>query len=110
MIAGLLNRRLEVRRATAAPDGQGGQSRTWTVVATVPARLSQPSDTERTSGAQHGVDITHSVYLAPTADVRRGDELRLLDGDGEVLDVEATLRPSAPAYLRADCTARQREG
>jgi hypothetical protein len=46
------------------------------------------------------------VYLAPGADVRRGDRLQV---DQLLLEVLATFGPSAPKYLRADCRLRDRE-
>lgn len=105
MITHLLNRQLEVWRYSTVDDGMGGRTGTWWHAATVAARRSQPTATERQVAQQSGAHTTDVVYLQHDADVARGDELR--DG-GEVLAVLATLAPSKPAYLRADCQSRQR--
>lgn len=103
----LLNSSVTVWRATTVDDGGGGQETSWGSVATVRARLSQPSARERQAADQAEASLTHIVYLQPDADVRRGDELRRA---GQVLEVTATFEPSEPGtYLRADCTARQPE-
>ncbi|GGS47754.1 phage head closure protein [Streptomyces violaceus] len=105
----LLNNRVAVWRSVTADDGGGGQSTSWTFMYDLRARLSQPSARERQAAEQAGAELTHIVYLQPSADVRRGDELRLATGT-VVLEVTATFQPSeSGTYLRADCTARQSE-
>jgi head-tail adaptor len=105
VIARLLNASAEVWRATRTSDGMGGWVGGWTKVGSVRARFSQPSATERVQGAQNGADLSHVVYLMPTADVRRDDELRM---GSRVFEVLATFEPSEPGtYLRADCKLRQ---
>ena len=106
MIAHLLNRTVQVLRPQTAGDGGGGQTTTWSPIAMVRARVSQPTSRERETADQHGADLTHEVYLAPGADVRRGDRLQV---DQLRLEVLATFGPSAPKYLRADCRLRDRE-
>lgn len=95
-----LPRVFQVYRTTTADDGAGGQITTRVSVGAVRARVSQPSAAERIAAMQAGAVLTMPVYLQPDADVRRGDELS--DG-GETYRVRATVRPSEPAYLRADC-------
>jgi SPP1 family predicted phage head-tail adaptor len=102
-----LNRTLEVWRPTTVPDGSGGQVVTLVQVGEVRAKVDQPSAAERLVAAQAGAEQTRPVYLLPATDVRRGDELR----DGSlILRVVATVTPSTPDYLRADCTWTQPEG
>lgn len=104
-VARLLNAQAEVWRMSRTPDGMGGWAETWTRVATVRARFSQPSARERQAADQSQSRLSHVVYLASDADVRRSDELRL---GSRVFDVLATFEPSEPGtYLRADCEARQ---
>jgi SPP1 family predicted phage head-tail adaptor len=104
-IARLLNRSAEVWRDTRVPDGMGGWTSGRSKVGTVRCRISQPSATERLAADQNGTDLSHVVYLLPTADVRRGDELR---NAGRVFDVKAVYEPSvSDVYLRADCVVRQ---
>lgn len=95
-----LPRTLAVWRAATADDGAGGRTAGWSQVGSIRARVSQPSAAERTAAMQAGASLTMAVYTVPSADVRRGDELR---GDGEVYRVRATITPSERAYLRADC-------
>lgn len=101
----LLNRTVPVWRATTSDDGGGGQDVTWSQVATLRARMSQPTARERQAADQAESQLDETWYFHPTADVRRGDELR---PPGRVVEVFATFEPSAPGtYLRADCTVRQ---
>lgn len=103
-----LNRTLQVWRPETTPDGAGGQHVTYVrQPEDVAAKVDQPTTTERLLAQQAGSEHTHTVYLSPAADVRRGDELR---GDGQVLRVLATITPSTPRYLRADCQLIQPEG
>lgn len=105
LVAHLLNSTAEVWREQRTPDGMGGWSTTRGSVGIVRCRVSQPSATERVVADQNGTDLSHVVFLAPTADVRRGDELRT---PGKVFEVLATFEPSMPGtYLRADCKVRQ---
>lgn len=102
----LLNRELSVWRRTLTSDGAGGRTATWGEVATVRARVSQPSAAERTVAAQAGAVHTHAIYVLPDAGVARGDELR---GDGQVFEVHAVFEPSADVYRRCDCQEIQPE-
>jgi len=104
-LARLLNASAEVWRQSRTSDGMGGWVVEWARVATVRARFSQPSATERVVAAQNGADLSHVVYLLSTAGVQRGDELRR---GTDVFTVAATYEPSEPnTYLRADCKLRQ---
>jgi head-tail adaptor len=104
----LLNSSAEVWRQLRSDDGMGGWNLDWASIGAVRARFSQPSAAERVIAAQNGADLSHVVYLAGSADVRRGDELRR---GSEVFEVRATYQPSMPGtYLRADCMLRQTEG
>lgn len=102
-----LNRRLQHWRYETGPDGSGGQNTTWVQLGTVRARVSQATTAERVAARQAGADHTQPVYVAPRADVRRGDELRGPEGAWRVTSV---IRPSEPVYLRADCELIQGEG
>lgn len=102
-----LRRTLTVYRVATADDGAGGQSTTWASQGDVAAMVSEPTAAERVAAMQAGATLTTVVHLRPDADVQRGDELR---GDGEVLRVKSTVRPSEPVYLRADCERIESEG
>jgi len=101
----LLNTDVEIWRYSRVPDGGGGWEETWALLATVRARLSQPSAAERQVADQAQGWLTHVAYLESGADVRRGDEIRQA---GLTLEVIATFEPSVPGtYRRANCTAQQ---
>jgi head-tail adaptor len=104
-IARMLNTSAEVWREVRTPDGMGGWTSARAKIDAVRARFSQPSATERVVADSNGADLSHVVYLLPSAQVRRGDELRT---PGRIFDVLATFEPSEPGtYLRADCKVRQ---
>lgn len=108
MIGHLLHTRRSVFREVVSDDGAGGRVTSWVHVGDVACRVSQPSAAERVLALQAGAEAAVPVYLAPTADVRRGDELR--DEAGNTLRVLATVIPSRPVYLRADCQLVQPKG
>ncbi|MCY0919608.1 MULTISPECIES: phage head closure protein [unclassified Streptomyces] len=107
MIGRWLNRTLQVWRPSTAPDGLGGQIVTRQQRDDVRAKVDQPSASERLLAAQAGSEHTHTVYLAPSADVARGDHLH---GRGQVLRVLAVIEPSSTRYRRAECELVQSEG
>lgn len=103
-----LREKLAVWRPTDVDDGQGGTSVELAEQGFVWAKVSQPAAAEQIEAQQAGTTMTMIVHLKPTADVRRGDELRRPDGDR--LRVKYTIHPSEPEYLRADCEQIQSEG
>lgn len=108
-----LNRRLDVYRRQDAPDGSGGQSTVWAKVDPVRARVSQPRAVEQVTAEQAGSRHDHYVYLAPKADVRRGDRLRDVGTDPDALpylDVGSVVEPSVAVYRRAQCELIEAEG
>ena len=102
-----LNRVLEVWRETVTDDGMGGQEVTLVWQTDVAAKVDQPSATVRMLAQQAGADHTHDIYLLPTADVQRGDELR---GDDQTFRVDFVVMPSAPLYRKAEAELIQRQG
>lgn len=101
----LLNSSAEQWRLTTVDDGGGGQSETWTLVATPRVRISQPWARDRMSADQQGSLLTHVLYTEPGTDVRRDDQFRRA---GVRFDVLAVFEPSASdVYTRADCTSQQ---
>jgi SPP1 family predicted phage head-tail adaptor len=103
----LLNRTLEVWRTSRTPDGGGGWETIPVRQADVAAKVDQPSASEQLLAMQAGTEHTHNVYLQPTADVMRGDQLR---GDGQTFRVLSVVQPSAPVYRKAECQLIEREG
>ncbi|MFJ9382024.1 head-tail adaptor protein [Streptomyces sp. NPDC101455] len=109
-ITHLLNRTLEVWRPVSSPDGYGGQTIALALQpAPVAAKVDQPSASERLVAAQMRSDHSHDIYLQPSADVRRGDELRDAD-TGEQWRVLAVVAPSTPVYRKAQAQLIQGSG
>lgn len=106
LIGHLLNQTAGVHRVQLASDGMGGYTEDWTLVATVPARLSQPSPAARDAADRGTARVTHDVYLRPDADVRRGDRIDVRDLTLRVLSV---VEPSEAIYRKAECTSDQHE-
>ncbi|MEW2631789.1 phage head closure protein [Streptomyces sp. NPDC048389] len=102
-----LNRTLEVYRQAHTDDGYGGQTTIWVRQGEVRGKVDQPSATDRMLAKQANAEHTHDVFLLPTADVERGDELR---GRGQVLRVKSVVEPSATRYRKAECQLIQRQG
>ena len=102
-----LNARREVWRPSMVSDGMGGYVRTFTQVGEERCKIDVPSAKEREEAAQWAAEFTHSVYLLPRADVKRGDELR---GGEFPLRVVAIFHPSHRRYLKASCQAIEPEG
>ncbi|MFC4494069.1 head-tail adaptor protein [Streptomyces ovatisporus] len=109
-VSRLLNSTVEIWREQRVDDGGGGWETSWSLLASVRARLSQPSAGDRQAALQAQADqamsrLTHVVYIEPGTDVRFGDQLRRA---GLTLLVLSVYEPSgAGTYLRLDCTARQ---
>lgn len=97
----------EVWRPAETVDSLGGRSVVFTRVASVRCKVDQASAAEREESGQWGAECTNGVYMLPSADVRRGDELR---GGPLVLRVLAVIQPSTPQYRKALCSAVQAEG
>ncbi|WP_406262566.1 head-tail adaptor protein [Streptomyces chartreusis] len=110
MIGHWLNRALQVWRRQSEDDGYGGQVSTRVRQPDdVLAKVDQPSASERLLAAQTDSEHTHSIFLLPTADVRRGDYLRD-DTTGEQWRVLAVVGPSTARYCKADSQLIQGEG
>ncbi len=105
MIGHRLNEELTVYRATDAPDGAGGSTRTFAAVGSIRAQVSQPSAAERTVAAQTDANLTHVVHTFYGEDVQRGDELDR--GEGRRLRVLAVLHDSRRTYFRVECEGTQ---
>ncbi len=107
-----LNRQLEVYRLETADDGHGGQTSALVLKGTVRAKVDQPSPTERMVAAQTLSRHSHDIFLLPSADVRRGDELRGTDrlGNAQVFRVQSVVQPSTPVYSKALVEELQAEG
>ncbi|KLL11584.1 MULTISPECIES: head-tail adaptor protein [Protofrankia] len=110
MIGHWLNRTLQVWRPTRTQDGAGGYRTVYVrQPSDVRAKVDQPSDAERLLAVQTQSEQTDGIYLLPTDDVRRGDELRDPDS-GEVWRVAGVMRPSSVRYRKAHGELVQSEG
>ncbi|MDQ8045256.1 MAG: hypothetical protein REI11_11680 [Patulibacter sp.] len=106
------NETVSVWRRTYVDDDAGGSSYEYVDVSDpdhpLRVKVSQPAAAEQIEAQQAGSSMTMIVHMHPSADVRRGDELRRSDGDR--LRVKYTIHPSERVYLRADCELIQPEG
>ena len=76
---GRLRLRLTLEHATATPDGAGGVTHSWSVVATVPADVTPIAADERAVG-EGLADVTqHRIVIRKRSDVSAGDRFRLGD-------------------------------
>jgi head-tail joining protein len=98
----LLRTRREVWRTTTVPDGLGGFTTVTALAGTVRCKVDSATANERESGGQWSAEHTHSVFAVPSADIRRGDEIR---GGRAPLRVLAVVEPSSPVYIKAICAA-----
>ncbi|MDN3021542.1 head-tail adaptor protein [Streptomyces sp. S.PB5] len=110
MIGHWLNRALQVWRSEETDDGHGGQTSTYVRQPDdVRAKVDQPSATDRLLAAQTSSEHSHDIFLLPTADVRRLDELRD-ETTGEVWKVLHVVGPSTARYRKAQAQLIQGEG
>jgi hypothetical protein len=107
------NRTLEVWRIVSTDDGMGGTTTDLVQQDDIDAKVDQPSAVEMQTAAQWESEHSHNVYAAPSADVRRGDELRGVEpttGKAQKFRVLSTVAPSTAIYLKARCELDQAEG
>lgn len=97
----------EVWRPTETTDSMGGRSVAFAQVGTVKCKVDMAGQAESEQGDRWGAELTHTVFFLPSADVRRGDELR---GGSLVLRVLAVVEPSSVIYRKALCRADQAQG
>ena len=76
MIAHLLNVDVAVWRLFSTTDGQGGWTEALAYDHNERLRISPAASTERSVAAQEDLQLTHSAYGLPNANLQRGDELR----------------------------------
>lgn len=82
-----------IRRSQVVPDGQGGETETWSDLATVPCRLS-PQSQRQSDEVEEGDRITALTYrvvtVAHDTDVTAADRLVI---NGETLEVQGLRAP-----------------
>lgn len=110
MIGHWLNRTLQVWRPEESDDGHGGMDSTYVRQPDdVQAKADQPSAADQLLAAQTRSKHDTDVFLLPTADVRRGDELRD-ESTGESWTVLHVFGPSTARYRKAQSELIQGEG
>lgn len=73
---GRLRQRLDLERATPTPDGAGGNTLTWNLVATVSAEMTPLRAQERSVGEGLADLVTHRIVIRHRSDVATGDRFR----------------------------------
>jgi hypothetical protein len=97
----------EVWRPSETLDSMGGRAVAFSQVGTVRCKVDAAGQSERELADQWAAEHTHTVFFLPSADVRRGDELR---GGSLVLRVLSVIEPSSPQYRKALCSTEQPRG
>lgn len=88
-----LDKTIVIKRATASSDGAGGQSLSWSTIATVSGNLAQPSGALlQNYDFLVGSESTWKVRLASGTDVKENDELVV---GGLTLRVQVILQPQS---------------
>ncbi len=100
---GQMTARLDLEVPEAEPDGQGGATVTWTVAASLWARI-EPRDAPFVVGemaAAKGAKVTHRIWVRHRSDIAAGHRLR----KGErVFSVKLVHDPDETArYLVCQC-------
>lgn len=73
---GQFTARLDLEAATATPDGQGGAALTWTVVASLWARIEPASFTFAETAGQMRGQLTHRIWIRVREGVAEGMRFR----------------------------------
>ncbi len=105
LVGHLLTDTVDVFRPTFTPDGRGGRSASFAFVASMRAKVNQPSPSEGKLAGRDGAMMVTPVHLDAGVDVRRGDELEV--GGPRRLRVVDVVTNSRASYLRADCEVVQ---
>ena len=87
---GALRRRLVLEGLTRAPDGAGGVTDTWSVVAIFWGSIRPRTGAETFDGSRTEGRITHDIWIRPRADIAPGQRLR---SNGRLFNIRAALRP-----------------
>jgi SPP1 family predicted phage head-tail adaptor len=104
---GLMNETYTVSRTSRLPDGQGGWTKAWVEIGSVPGRMRPANSAERQVALQEEREITHVLYVRATADIARGDQV---EGGGIAVEVQGVRNPSqAGHHLEIDCRETQLE-
>ncbi|MBE3604136.1 hypothetical protein IMX07_10925 [bacterium] len=110
MIAGMFNEWFTLSHRTAASDGQGGVTYSFTAYATERGRMSHlgkmasKSEEKLIGGALQEV-IAHILYLRNGVPVERGDQV--VDSSGVAYEVLAVRYPSALPRNHIECECRE---
>ena len=73
MITHLLIHALTIKRNARASDGQGGWVETPTTSSTVTGRVNPASARDLEVAGKMRAEVSHAIYLPPSADVKNGD-------------------------------------
>lgn len=106
-ISVLFNALFSVSRPTRTTDSQGGWAVGYADAGSVRGRLRPAGSSEQRVAGQQQARVTHVLYTAAEADIRRGD---LVSGAGQTVEVLAIREPShASHHWEIDCQETQKE-
>lgn len=98
---GQMTARLELETAQATPDGQGGAVLSWTVTASLWARIEPVSTMLSEEAAAETGRITHRIWLRFRSDLAAGQRLRK---GGRIFRVKLVQDPDeTQRYLVCQC-------
>lgn len=87
---GWIAHRISIERAETVPDGAGGSTATWSVLATVWAAVEPVAARGDTGGDRLGSRVTHRVTIRHRGDVAAGMRIR---HRGRLLTIETVVDP-----------------
>jgi SPP1 family predicted phage head-tail adaptor len=103
---GQMTARLDLERPETEPDGQGGAVVTWTVTASLWARIEPVSFVVAEEAAAENATITHRIWVRHRGDIAAGQRFRK---GARIFTVKLVRDPDETArYLVCQCEEKAR--
>lgn len=110
MLAGRLDRRISILRATVAADSFNEQVETWEIIATVWAQATPVMDAERQRAGETLASKSYRFIIRRSSQVASIDPRDRVTFDGRTYDIQGVKELDYPyprrAYLEITATAR----
>ncbi|MCR6096856.1 phage head closure protein [Salipaludibacillus agaradhaerens] len=82
---------MEIERFTSVPNGQGGYTQEWTVIAQINGTIDMLQGGINTDQQKVKEDSTHILIVIGTLDIKQGDRVRAFDKAYDVQYVDDPL-------------------